>query len=221
MNRTFLVTSAVGLVLALSGAAEANLIGNPSFVSTGGQATHDQGGGINDWAGITRWYEATGGTWYLPHTGETYSDAKWTMQAAGTNAPTATQKIPTVTFDMGDTFDFSFWTTSTNGAGNMGGRLEIGYNAGSGFVVVASVTGAANQSLTWLNYSGSYVVDGSMGELGQAMEVHMVTLNPSNTATSWIDDVELLETPGPVPEPATMSLLVLGGLAALIRRRRR
>ena len=56
MRKLVLGLVALAFVLGAGSVARANLIGNPSFVSTAGSGGHTQGGGVNDWAGLTRWY---------------------------------------------------------------------------------------------------------------------------------------------------------------------
>ena len=108
------------------------------------------------------------------------------------------------------TFGFAYRATTT---GPVSWQLDA--DTGAGFSTVAS--GALTANGTWLSVSGQDVSE-IAGASSASFRLYGYGA-PSATGTWTVDTINLNGTTTAVPEPATMSLLGLGALAMVLRRK--
>jgi hypothetical protein len=191
-------------VLAIASVSQAdlvNLVADPSFGS---------GGVSSPWTGISRWYTGATLPW-MPNDGETWSDSTWAAQLMTTEGPI--RQTLTATYKSGYSYDFSFWACRDGTAATR--TMRLGYMDGASFIEVEKAQSGALLYRSWVETSGS-AGPISGGAVGKAIVVSLEYGSGDYGEPAWVDDVIVTE----VPEPATIGLLALGGLAVLRRRRK-
>ena len=122
------------------------------------------------------------------------------------------------------------WVYDTTPTGSPSGRLWAHYNANNDIEAYDGSTGVgsdypAGTGWSLLSYTWTYAAD-DYGTIGDrtGLVIEMRTYSTDGD-TIWIDDLEIIAPDYAViakpelPEPATLTLLALGGLVALRRRR--
>lgn len=151
------------------------------------------------WFGVTRWHDYAHGSPYCARISYTLD--------------TPIDQTLSMNLDAG-TYDVSFLQDTDGTSGHM--LYDIGYGGHGSFVKVDGFEVACRSS--WGSDSGQIEID--FGEaVGQALTVR-IWVDSSSPYCSYVDDVEMTFTAA-IPEPLTMSLLALGGVGLLIRRRRK
>jgi len=161
--------------------------------------------------------DAASGTWDTANGGQAGGNcAAWITDWH--DSPIVSQQL-SATYVAGSVYTFSIdmalppAVTYTND-GHVGGRLVLGYMNGSSLVTLASQDVVGTTS--WQNFNVQYTATAAAA--GKQIVVGFGKLeNPSWTNSSDFDNANLEVTAA--PEPATMSLVVLGGLAMLKRRK--
>ncbi len=214
--KTVSIVVVAGLVLALAPLAHANMIANGSFETNGGNNTTP-----TSWTHITGGYGAlasTGtitphdGTWVL-HAGASYGDGGYFQDVTTTN---------------GTKYELTFYGVGwpkDNGTATQYGLVQVGdpgTDAGDDNSLDDSVdnelvdaTFAVARYATvadWTKLTYQFTATGTTTRIA----LRNVAAGYKENAVN-LDSVSLVV----VPEPATMSLLALGGLGVLARRRRR
>ena len=219
--RKLMAVLVIGGLLCLAGLANAELIVNGDFEA----AVYDENDG--GWArDIPGWTELEPGTkvydtpWApngpMPDSGEPYtgiwSDTETQPTTGEYRAHGGDQCYGAGNYNkilylyqnigttVGEDYDVTLWAMANGGTG----ELTVTLDGKS----VISISDGGNSSYT--QYKATVTAVGSLGTL-------MIGTKFGGSDAWYIDDVSVTEV---VPEPATLSLLALGGLALLRRRRK-
>lgn len=119
----------------------------------------------------------------------------------------------TLTVAIGDRAPIPIYTTaSTPGTP----EVNLGYGSTGGENILLTLE-ASNQPAQvdggWVEWSGTFTTGAAPAGVGQALRIELT----NGTNVGWFDNVRL--DASPVPEPGSLALLGLGGLALLRRRR--
>lgn len=126
-------------------------------------------------------------------------------------------QVSSLTFAPGQTYTFTSWAI---GGGNDTGVIpyQIGYLAGgtsvaTNFVPLATQTHLLTGQGGWALQPGVSYTTGSGGpEMGLPVVVRFGGVNQGGDSDVWVDNATL------TPEPASLALMLIGGLALLRRR---
>ncbi|MCE5325627.1 MAG: PEP-CTERM sorting domain-containing protein [Planctomycetaceae bacterium] len=245
MKHTLAAVLAVGLMLALTGAAQA-AVGDP-IDPAGFTADADS---LYPWDGPARTpiaaFNGSGLSGTNHSGGDNISNSWFTQTGVGSEPWTAGQRWLMV--NMGADYaigQLQIWNYNEPGWGGPDGGdrgakdVSIWYqtSAGTGAIPVGSGGDSQGQAFVSTGWTllGDYTLSkatsdptGITDALDPAdfqaryvlIEIHTNYATNGNANETGIGEVRFLEgAVGDVPEPATMSLLAIGGAAALIRRR--
>ncbi|HOA72570.1 MAG TPA: PEP-CTERM sorting domain-containing protein [Phycisphaerae bacterium] len=176
----------------------------------------DQDSGIFGW--VKNW-SVTGGGWadhatFARANSETLGE-KFAFWSA--NLDQILGQVSSWTFAPNTTYTFTSW--AIGGGNDIGivpyqiGYLEGGTNIATNFVELATQTYDVTGQGGWALLPGVSYTTGSDGpEIGQPIVVRFGGVNQGGDSDIWVDNASL------TPEPASLVLVLLGGLAVLRRR---
>jgi len=220
--RTMSIVVVAGLVLALAPLAHAEMITNGGFELP---ASGAGGGNGVDPTGWTTDFNSYGQlTGFGPHTGVYALHTGSSYESGGRYQDLATL--------VGITYDVSLWIKDFSGAEKSGALLGVviantGSNAidigGSGATDTGALYDSANlivnanhtATASWSEVTFQFTALATTTRFGIYLDDADVSGGTLKEYALDIDDVSV------TPEPATMTMLALGGLSVLARRRRR
>jgi hypothetical protein len=224
--RTTLTTVVAFALASLVQAQAQNLLLNSSFEQPGtGKITTGFGSGlIPDWTGNAA---SDTGVEYPQIAAQDGSMSAYFEMADGYAQQTTSHQI-----QSGDSFNISFytlnnWTTEGTYWPDSEGQITVALYYGSLANTIGTYTFdaglGAGGSATWMNQALTVLdTDIPGGAIGQDIGIEILNTSGALGAThSWIDVDNVNLSVVPVPEPATMALVSLGGLALVAFRRRR
>jgi hypothetical protein len=220
------VSCAVALATSLfaAGSAEANLISNGSFetptVSAGGFQVFNVGtpfftswsvfGPAGTNVAIVSGTFSQGGVTFNAEDGNQWLDL------TGDNSNTTEGVSQTVTTIANHQYQLSYFIGNTTGGGIFGTTSTVQVNAGAN-VFTHTNSNADATGLNWEQFTDIFVATGS------STLISFTNLDPPADNSNGLDNVVLTDlgpVPPPVPEPASIGLLVSALLGlGLIRRR--
>ena len=115
--------------------------------------------------------------------------------------PTTTLTLATGLLDVGAEYEIQVWYADDRDGPKRGRNLELNTTGGT----AVSLFGEGNSVI------GSFTTDGTSQEL---------QLNATNFGSALISAYQIREITAAVPEPSSTTLLGLGGLALILRRRK-
>ncbi len=206
-----------GLVACL---ASANLLTNPSFENSGpnfAPAANWDSSATADHATFSRPNNGALGSRFAFLNGDPADSRLWTLQVLSTDptVPLSARATSDVAFDALTTYTFSGW--AVDGTGDVGGEVlfEIGYLTNladlNSFQPLSAMSYAVSD--TWTSFAGaSHTPGAGDAEVGQPIAVRIRAVDLTDGSDDiWFDQMSL------IPEPASLMLLTLAGLA--LRRR--
>ena len=208
--KTMSIVVVAGLVLALAPLASADLI-TGDIISNGGFELPGSNGAVP-----TGW--TTDFNSYGQYTGAAHTGSYGFHPGGSSNAGGSYQELTTV---IGSTYDVSVWIKSfATGTSELGVVIA---NTGS-----TAITMAGTSQDTGSHYGSNVAYNQTHTATSNAWSEVTFTFTAQDTATRLglyysgggtkpldLDDISV------TPEPATMTMLALGGLGVLARRRRR
>jgi hypothetical protein len=212
LKKMSIIVVVAGLVFALAPAAQAAIIdganNNGGFISaTTGETGIDGDSGMTDWTIDNRiWIDdnnTTLGT--APFGADTATNSRF-IQIHDNAGSTLTSNAFALT--AGHTLEFSI---DVKVGGNAVGSITMDLWDGTNSIALGSID-TNTWATAWTQYDDNTASVATSG----TYQFRLVT--SADAGDAHVDRVYLEST---VPEPATMSLLVMGGLGVLARRRRR